>query len=96
MAFGQIRPRASDDRRDGAFAIAAVPAFVAVDHLRTAATLYAACAVLGVLSGVSATRNNCNYRGASSGRVRAGTLAIVYSLAISVFGGSTQFVITPG
>jgi hypothetical protein len=27
-------------------------------------------------------------------RIRAGTVAVVYALAISVFGGSTQFVIT--
>ena len=76
------------------FVVAAVPAFVAVDHLRTAATLYAACAVLGVLSGVSQPPAVTAITEALPQKVRAGTLAIVYSLAISVFGGSTQFVIT--
>jgi len=72
------------------FVVAAVPAFVAVDHLRTAATLYAACAVLGVPQPPAVTA----ITEALPQKVRAGTLAIVYSLAISVFGGSTQFVIT--
>jgi MFS family permease len=76
------------------FVVAAVPAFVAVDHLRTAGALYAACAVLGVLSGVAQPPAVTAITEALPQKVRAGTLAIVYSLAISVFGGSTQFLIT--
>lgn len=76
------------------FVLAAVPAFLVVDHLHSAAALYAACAALGVLTGIYQSPALTAITEALPRKVRAGTLAIVYSLAISVFGGSTQFVIT--
>jgi MFS transporter, MHS family, citrate/tricarballylate:H+ symporter len=76
------------------FVLAAVPAFLVVDHLHSAAALYAACTALGVLTGISQPPAVTAITEALPRKVRAGTLAIVYSLAISVFGGSTQFVIT--
>ncbi len=74
-------------------AIAVFPAFRILDQLRTSAALYAACAVLGCLSTLSSATIIVVITESLPQRVRSGAIALIYALAISVFGGSTQFLV---
>lgn len=79
----------------GLLLLAAVfPAFAALSANRTGAVLYLVTAVLAIATTLSATATLVAVTEALPRRVRSGALAIVYALAISVFGGSTQFVVT--
>jgi MFS family permease len=69
------------------------PAFAAIVQFHTAAALYAASAVLGILTGIGQPPVLTALAESLPRVARAGTVAIVYALAISLFGGSTQFVI---
>lgn len=69
------------------------PAFLAIVRFHTPAALYWASAVLAILTGLTQGPVLTAVTEGLPRAVRAGTLAIVYALAISVFGGSTQFVI---
>jgi MHS family citrate/tricarballylate:H+ symporter-like MFS transporter len=74
-----------------ALAAAVFPAFILLDRLRTGAVLYAACAVLGCVSTLSSATVIVSITEALPARVRSGGIALIYALAISVFGGSAQF-----
>jgi len=74
-------------------AIAVFPSFWLLERLRTGAALYTACAVLGCLSTLSSATIIVAITESLPRRVRSAGLAIVYALAISVFGGSTQFLV---
>jgi MHS family citrate/tricarballylate:H+ symporter-like MFS transporter len=74
-------------------ALAVFPAFSILDHLRTSAALYTACAVLGCLSTLSSATIIVAITESLPQRVRSGAIALIYALAISVFGGSTQFLV---
>jgi len=74
-------------------AMAVFPAFWMLDHLRTSAALYSACAVLGCLSTLSSATIIVAITESLPQRVRSGAIALIYALAISVFGGSTQFLV---
>jgi MFS transporter, MHS family, citrate/tricarballylate:H+ symporter len=69
------------------------PAFWMLDRLRSAAALYLACAVLACLSTLSSGTIIVAVTEALPQRVRAAGIALMYALAISVFGGSTQFLV---
>jgi MHS family citrate/tricarballylate:H+ symporter-like MFS transporter len=69
------------------------PAFFVIVRFNTPAALYSACAVLAILTGLTQGPVLTSVTEALPHAVRAGTLAIVYALAISVFGGTTQFVV---
>lgn len=69
------------------------PAFLAIVRSHSAAVLYGACALLGILTGLNQGPVVAALSESLPPRVRAGTLSLVYALAIAVFGGSTQFVI---
>ena len=56
--------------------------------------LYAACAVLACTSTLSSGTIIVAVTEALPQRVRAGGIALIYALAISVFGGSAQFLVT--
>ncbi len=74
--------------------LAAYPAFVAILHFRTAAALYLATASLVIPLALSSTSAIVSITESLPARVRSGSLALIYALAISVFGGSTQFTVT--
>lgn len=76
------------------FAAATYPAFLAIVHFGTAVALCVAAGALGILSGIAQPPTLTAITELLPRAVRAGTLAVVYALAISVFGGSTQFIIT--
>jgi len=69
------------------------PAFRAIVGFHTPGALFAAAAVLGVLTGISQPPVLTALAESVSRALRAGTVAIVYALAISVFGGSTQLIV---
>lgn len=74
-------------------AIAVFPAFWTLDHLRTRAALYGACAVLACISTLSSATIIVAITESLPQRVRSRAVALIYALAISVFGGSTQFLV---
>jgi MFS family permease len=74
-------------------AVAVFPCFWMLERLRTAAALYSACAVLACISTLSSATIIVAITESLPRRVRSGGLAIIYALAISVFGGSAQFFI---
>ena len=74
-------------------AVAVFPCFWMLERLRTAAALYSACAVLACISTLSSATIIVAITESLPRRVRSGGIAIIYALAISVFGGSAQFLI---
>ena len=75
-------------------AAAVFPAFWMLDQLRSGPALYSACAVLACMSTLSSGTIIVAVTEALPQRVRAGGIALIYALAISVFGGSAQFLVT--
>ena len=74
-------------------AVAVFPCFWMLERLRTATALYSACAVLACISTLSSATIIVAITESLPRRVRSGGIAIIYALAISVFGGSAQFFI---
>jgi len=74
-------------------AVAVFPSFWLLERLRTGAALYTACAVLACLSTLSSATVIVAITESLPHRVRSGAIAITYAVAISVFGGSTQFLV---
>jgi MFS transporter, MHS family, citrate/tricarballylate:H+ symporter len=72
-------------------AVAVFPSFWLLERLRTGPALYTACAVLGCISTLSSATIIVAITESLPRRVRSSGIAIIYALAISVFGGSTQF-----
>ena len=75
-------------------AAAALPAFWLLERLRSGAALYGVCAVLACLTTLSSATIIVAITESLPQRVRSGAFALIYALAISVFGGSTQFLVT--
>jgi len=69
------------------------PAFLAIVHFRSPAVLYGGCVLLGIFTGLNQGPVVAALSESLPRRVRAGTLSLVYALAIAVFGGSAQFVV---
>ncbi|MDB5452125.1 MAG: proP 1 [Caulobacteraceae bacterium] len=69
------------------------PSFWAINRYPTAEVLFAATAVMAAISSISSASILVAITESLPKRVRAGSLALIYAVAISVFGGSTQFVI---
>jgi MFS family permease len=74
-------------------AAAVFPAFWMLERLRSGPALYTACAVLACMSTLSSGTIIVAVTEALPQRVRAGGIALIYALAISVFGGSAQFLV---
>jgi MFS transporter, MHS family, citrate/tricarballylate:H+ symporter len=74
-------------------AVAVLPAFWLLERLRTSTALYTACAVLACISTLSSATIIVAITESLPQRVRSGAVALIYALAISVFGGSTQFLV---
>ncbi len=73
--------------------LAILPAFWLLDRERSGTVLYAATIVLTVASTLSTGTVLVAVTESLPAHVRSGALAMVYALAISVFGGSTQFAV---
>ncbi|MBS0376855.1 MAG: MFS transporter [Proteobacteria bacterium] len=74
-------------------ALAVFPAFWMLDRLRTAAALYAVCGFLAAISTLSSATIIVAITESLPRRVRSAGIAIVYAVAISMFGGSAQFMV---
>ena len=69
------------------------PAFLVIVRVRSPAVLYASCVLLGIFTGLTQGPVVTALAESLPHRLRAGTLSLVYALAIAVFGGSAQFVV---
>jgi MFS family permease len=74
-------------------AVAVFPCFTLLEHARTGLALYIACGVLASASTLSTSASLVAVTESLPHRVRSGALAVIYALAISIFGGSTQFIV---
>ena len=74
-------------------AAAVFPCFTLLERERSSVVLYAACAILASASTLSTTTSLIAVTEALPHRVRSGALGIIYALSISIFGGSTQFLV---
>ena len=70
----------------------AVPTFYMLNTLRSSSALFGATALLTVLHVFGSSAAILLFIQALPARVRAGSLSLVYALAIAIFGGSTQLV----
>ncbi|HVU29080.1 MAG TPA: MFS transporter [Sphingomicrobium sp.] len=76
-----------------ALILVAVPAFHLLDAMRTSGALFGATALLTILHIFGSSAAILLFIMALPARVRAGSLSLVYALAIAIFGGSTQVVL---
>jgi MFS family permease len=74
--------------------VLAIPGFMVLTRLRSAAALLGVTAILGVLQCSGATPALIYLTEALPARVRSRGVGITYAMAIALFGGSTQFVVT--
>lgn len=74
--------------------LAIYPAFWAITHFRSAIALWVSIAIVSMLQALSTTPVVVTLTEQLPKRVRSGAVATVYAFAISVFGGSTGFVLT--
>jgi MHS family citrate/tricarballylate:H+ symporter-like MFS transporter len=74
-------------------AIAVFPCFALLERERSGVALYVACGVLASASTLSTSTSLVAITESLPHRVRSGALAIIYALSISIFGGSTQFIV---
>jgi MFS family permease len=70
------------------------PSFWAITHFRTAAALLAGCALLSIPGSISGSSVLVAITESLPPAIRSGALATIYALAISAFGGTTQFIVT--
>jgi hypothetical protein len=68
----------------------AIPVFHLLNELRTPAALLASTAVLTVFHIMGSSPATIHFGQSLPARARAGTIGIVYALAIAIFGGTTQ------
>jgi MFS family permease len=71
-----------------------LPCFWAIDHFRNVWALYGAESVMVILLSVSSVPAIVTITESLPPAIRSGAVALIYAFAISIFGGSTQFVIT--
>jgi MFS transporter, MHS family, citrate/tricarballylate:H+ symporter len=67
------------------------PCFYAISYFRTAQALLGAILILGTAGGISAASIMISVTEIFPRKIRSTSIALVYALAISVFGGTTQF-----
>ena len=74
-------------------AVLAVPAFAWLVHERSAAAVYAVTFLLSALSSINAAAIIVAIPETLPRAVRSAGLSVVYALAVSIFGGSTNYVV---
>ena len=74
-------------------AVMAIPSFMVLQAYPTPLTLYALSAGLGVAAAMATGPAVTIITESLPTRIRAGWLSVIYAVAISIFGGSAQFVV---
>lgn len=74
-------------------ALAVFPCFELIEHHRSAPALYLACAILATASTFASSVFFVVIAESLPQRVRSGALGLIYALAVSIFGGSAQFLV---
>lgn len=74
--------------------ISIFPCFWIIEHFRNMWALYGAETVMVLFAGVSGVPVIVAITESLPASIRSGAVAMIYAFAISIFGGSTQFVIT--
>jgi MHS family citrate/tricarballylate:H+ symporter-like MFS transporter len=74
-------------------AVAVFPCFALLERERSTGALYLACGILACSSTLSTSTSLVAITEALPHRVRSSALGILYALSISIFGGSTQFLV---
>lgn len=74
-------------------ALAVFPCFELLEQQRTAATLYLVCAILAMASTLASSVFFVVIAESLPQRVRSGALGLIYAVAVSIFGGSAQFLV---
>jgi MFS transporter, MHS family, citrate/tricarballylate:H+ symporter len=64
-----------------------------LEHERNGCALYVACGVLACASTLSTSTSLIAVTESLPYRVRSGGLSLLYAISISLFGGSTQFIV---
>jgi len=73
--------------------VAIYPSFWVLERLRTGTALWTVSAILNGIQTLSSATIIVAVTESLPKRARSGSVALIYALAISVFGGSTQFVV---
>jgi MFS family permease len=73
--------------------LATLPGFMWVARMRSATALLGMAAVLAILNYAATAAVLVSLTESLPRRIRAGGLGVIYALAVSVFGGSTQFIV---
>lgn len=71
--------------------VAIFPCFYAISETRSAWVLFACTALMGGVGAIAAASVLASITESLPKRVRSGGLALIYALAISIFGGTAQF-----
>jgi MFS family permease len=74
--------------------VAIFPCFTVLSHLRSGAALFGASALLATASTLATCVFLVAITESLPQRVRSGGLSLIYAVAISIFGGSTQFLVS--
>jgi len=75
-------------------AVSILPAFWAITHFRSPAVLYGVMGFVSILLGLGAPPIIISLTESLPKSIRSGAVATVYAFAISIFGGSAQFIVT--
>ncbi len=77
-----------------ALLVSILPCFWIINHFRSVWAFYGAESVMVILAALSSVPVIVTITESLPKRIRSGAVATIYAFAISIFGGSTQFVIT--
>jgi len=77
----------------GLLCLLTLPCFIAMAHFRSAASLYGATAVMSLLVSGMCGPALVSLTEALPAAQRSGIVSIIYAIAMSVFGGTTQFLL---
>ncbi len=77
----------------GLLCLVGIPCFMMMSHLRTPLALYAGTAVMSILLAFSLPSIMSSLSESLPQQMRSGGIGIVYAVAISIFGGTAQFVV---
>ncbi|MEY4964996.1 MAG: hypothetical protein RL274_579 [Pseudomonadota bacterium] len=77
----------------GLLGLVVLPCFLVMTHLRTAMALYACTALMAMLLAMGLPAIMSSLTENLPQQIRSGGIGIIYAVAISVFGGTAQFVV---
>ena len=77
----------------GLLGLAVLPCFLVMTHLRSAMALYACTALMAMLLAMGLPAIMSSLTENLPQQIRSGGIGIIYAVAISVFGGTAQFVV---